>query len=191
MFKSLAIVLDIKRIRDNKILINLFTREYGRISCWYKKKDFHYDLWDITEIHIDRHLWENLLKGIESINRVHTENWNYSAIISFLETLNVFYILLPEWSLHTQTFDDYLALMRKIQLPNTPTKTHYTLFQFRTLKQLWYINGNDFKKSSRLEYIHKNISVKPIHAILESKTLHQEEEDFLRRINEKTLYQLK
>lgn len=190
MFKTKAIILQIQRVRDNKTRIVLFTKEYGKITCWYKKKWCIWDLGDIIVSTIDRHLGENILKDIEITDRAHVDHWNFATIISFLEIINLFYSLLPDSVPHHHIFDDYTILIKTIKWLDVLYLSHYSLFQLRILKMLGFINDQDFQKTPRLHYIHNNISSSSLRNIFQSKPLSEEEWRFIQEINHRTIYQL-
>lgn len=191
MFKTEAVILNIQRIRDNQQRLVLFTKEYGKVSCWNRKKGGFFDIWDLVNISIDRSMgWENIAKDIEIKDRPYSQNWKFETIICFLEILRIFEKLLPESSPHQTLFRDYLSLLKGIKEPNQLHTSHYFLFELRILKMLGFVNGNDFSKTERLQYIHKSISEVPIWKILESKPIYEEEWIFIKQMNQKTLYQL-
>jgi hypothetical protein len=107
VFKTEAIILSIDTIRDNNIRIVVLTKEYGKISCWYKKKQFPHDIGDITFLTIERTAATNTIKYTESIMSPREESWSYSKITTFLESLALMYTLLPEMSPYLSVFQDY------------------------------------------------------------------------------------
>ncbi len=190
MFKTSSIILRIERIRDSKTRVIFFSREYGRITCWYNKKWFSWDIGDICDAYIDRYQWENQLKNIDIKDRINIR-WQYASIIAFLEIIKTILLLLPEANPHMNIFDDYVFLIRKMRSsPEDMTHSHYILFQLRTLKHLGHIDGRLFAINPRLMYIDRNITSTPIKTILESKPLTTEENLFISSMNQKTVYQL-
>jgi hypothetical protein len=107
VFKTEAIILSIDTIRDNNIRIVVLAKEYGKISCWYKKRQFLHDIGDIIFLTIERNNSINTIKYTESIMSPREESWNYIKITTFLESLSLMYTLLPEESPYLSIFQDY------------------------------------------------------------------------------------
>jgi hypothetical protein len=107
VFKTEAIILSIDTIRDNNIRIVVLTKEYGKISCWYKKKQFSHDIGDIVFLIIERTAGTNTVKYTENIMSPREESWNYAKITTFLESLALMHTLLPEMSPYLSVFQDY------------------------------------------------------------------------------------
>ncbi len=190
MFKTQAIILHVQKIRDSKVRIIFFTREYGRISCWFKKREFSHGIWDIVLIYIERIGSENMLRTVEARQSIIMNTWKYCTIIPFLEIIRIFYALLPESVPHTNIFDDYLWLVLSLREWNIISLFHYILFQFRILKILGIIDGSKLTWNPRMNYIDSHITIVPIRRILESKPLNPWEWELLQKINLQALYRL-
>jgi len=95
MFRSKGIVLNIQKIRDNQIRIVLFTREYGKITCW-SKKQISADIGCIISIFIERKGNQNLLKTHETLASAGDMFQKYDEVICFLQLLDSLNLMLPE-----------------------------------------------------------------------------------------------
>jgi hypothetical protein len=190
VFTSEAIILRTQKIRDTQIRVLVFTREYGRISCWFKKREFPHDIGDIVSVNIDRIGKENMLKKVECRKTIHGNSWQYTTIIPFLEILRIFYELLPDSVPHTAIFDDYLWLVDRLRSGDALSLFHYILFQFRILKILGYIDHSGLQGDPRMSYIHDNITTVSIRKLLETTSLRPGERELLQKMNWEALYRL-
>ncbi len=188
MFKTEAIILFIEVIRDNNIRIILLTKEFGKVSCWYKKKQFLYDIGDIVFVILERNNSINLIKHIESKNSPREEHWTYAKISIFLENLSMMYELLPEESPYETVFQDYRWLLIHMQSAKTLHEHHYLLFQFRFLRTLWYIGKEDLQNTPILRYIFENILKTPLNQLLRSKELNWEDAKTIEMKNKEIFY---
>ena len=107
MFKTESIILSVDTIRDSNIRVVLLTKEYGKISVWYKKKQFPHDMGDIIFTTIDRQGSLNLLKYTESMMSPREEQWSYQKIRIFLESIALIHALAPEMAPYMNIFRDY------------------------------------------------------------------------------------
>lgn len=73
MYRFPAIILSITRIRDNNTRIVLLSREYGKITGWWNKKNITgIDIGDIAEVLISREGTKNTIKNVDI--KIHA--WN-------------------------------------------------------------------------------------------------------------------
>jgi len=188
LFKTKAIILSIDTIRDNNIRIVCLTEEYGKISCWYKKKVFSHDIGDIVFMSIERLSWINVVKYTENIYSPREENWSFQKIYIFLESLSLIGKLLPEAAPYGNIFNDYKSLLSHMQEIHTLWEHHYLLFQFRILRTLWYIWYESVERSSITGYIYKNILSTPLEKVFASKELTDMDFSIIRVANQEAVH---
>lgn len=188
MFKTEAIILSIYRIHDGNTRIVLLSKEYGKISCWYKKRQFLHDIWDIIFLTIERTGSINILKYSESIASPREESWNYNKITLFLESLALMYTLIPDMSPYGTIFQDYRWLLLHMSTRTSLEEHHYILFQFRILRTLWYIGDDTFQSSAVWRYIYENILHTPLENLLSSKKLKEGDENTIKWANREAIY---
>jgi hypothetical protein len=188
VFKTEAIILSVESIRDSNIRIVALSKEFWKISCWYKKKVFPHDIWDIILISLERDNGINAIKYIEPRSCPREEHWTYKKIVIFLESLSMMYTLLPEESPYQSLFHDYRWLLVHMDSCHTLHEHHYLLFQFRLLRTLWYIGKDDMSKTPVLRYIFENILTTPLSQLLWSRELHRDDAETLETKNREALY---
>jgi recombinational DNA repair protein (RecF pathway) len=171
VFKTEAIILSINSIRDNNTRIVCLTKDYGKISLWYKKKHFPYDIGDLIFISIERHWGCNIIKYTESIMSPRETSWTYKKIYLFLENIHLMYTLIPEEYPHEKIFHDYRGLLMHMQSIGNLQEHHYLLFQFRLLRILWYIGKDNFENMPVTRYIYENIISTPLTKLLTAREL--------------------
>jgi recombinational DNA repair protein (RecF pathway) len=136
MFKTESIILKIESIRDNQTRVVLLTREYGKVSCWYRKRQFLHDIGDMIFVVLERDNSTNTIKFTENMYSPRESHWNYSKIRVFLESLALMNTLIPEMAPYASLFHDYRGLLTHMQKSESLHEHHYLLFQFRILRTL-------------------------------------------------------
>ena len=111
MFRTHAIVLYIQKIRDNQKRIILFSRDYGKITCWSKKNVLP-DIGNIVSVVIERRGNENHIKTIDTIDSLGDTFENYEQVYNFLTLIETLYRLLPDALEHRNIYDDILELVQ-------------------------------------------------------------------------------
>ncbi len=182
MFKTQAIILHIHKIRDLQWRIIVFSREYGKISCWTYKTKFDHDIGDIVMLVLERKGWRNIVSKVEQFLSNQKPIWHYDALKRFLEIIKTLYLLLPEMVPQNQIFWDYKKL---IEFHNTCEVLDdiYTLFLLRILKTLWFVGEDEFRENQVLLYIFRNIESEKIQKILETKKLQTSDRETIDKIN--------
>lgn len=189
MFRTHAIVLYIQKIRDNQKRIILFSRDYGKITCWSKKNVLP-DIGNVVSVVIERRGNENHVKTIDTIDSLGDTFENYEQVYNFLTLIETLYRLLPDALEHRNIYDDILELVQcmsqrykkewknpeiwKIQL--------FILINIRILKRLWFLRQEVFLESNILDYIYRNIEKKSISDIAQWKHLSNDVITSLREI---------
>ena len=190
MFKIEAIILKVERIRDTKIRLILFTREYWKVSCWYNKKNFSFWIWDSITCYLERKGGNNFLKNVDWKISAPLENWKYSTVISFMEIISIFMKFMPDWAINEWAFDDYMSLLYGLKIWMIIEGHHYSLYQFRLLKSLGSLNPHKIVLSPVVHYIHEKIGWVSIDTLLGAKEMKQSDKDILQKITLRTLYSM-
>lgn len=188
MYKSRAIILNITKIRDNNTRIVFLSREYGKITGWWNKKNISgIDLWDIVEILISRENTKNIIKNIDVKTPWWGRNWNYAQILWFLETLHIIYKISREGSECLSLYED-ISTFIWYGINKALTTSHYIIFQMRILKSLGSMDPEIFETDHILKYIYDNISHTPLERILSSSNIKNEHIHAIKQINYQSLY---
>ena len=189
MFKTQAVILHIHKIRDLQWRIVVFSREYGKISCWTSKTKFDHDIWDIVNLIVERKEWRNIINKVDYFITNQKQIWNYDTLRRFLEILKTLYIVLPEMVPQTRIFSDYKSL---IEFHNTfeVLDDIYPLFLLRILKTLWFVWEDEFRENQVLLYIFRNIESEKIQKILRTKKLQISDRESIDKINLLSLHRI-
>lgn len=188
MFKTEAIILSIHRIQESNIRVICLTRDYWKVTLWYRKKQLCHDIWDIIFLTIDRQGILNIAKYTESVMSPRENSWSYKKIIIFLENIQLMNLLLPDESPYTRLFQDYKWLLIHMQKVGSLQEHHYLLFQFRILRTLWYIWIDGYKENPVILYIYNNILSTPLSNLLTSKQLKQEDASIIEIWNKEAIH---
>jgi recombinational DNA repair protein (RecF pathway) len=166
------------------------TKEYGKISCFYKKSDWIGSSWDILTLLIERKDGVNILKSAESKMSIHFHTPSYLFLLSFLWILKILYEFLGESDRHEWLFNDYKEFIKHIGLSDDQRIQDIILFQIRILKRLGFMNGTDLEAWGNIgRYIYEYIDTKNIQLILSGKNLDTPMIQFLQNLVYKTVYQ--
>jgi hypothetical protein len=190
MFKIEAIILKVEKVRDAKIRLILFTREYGKISCWYNKKNFSFWIGDSITCYLERKESNNFLKNVDGKISAPLENWRYSTVIAFMEIISIFMRFIPEWAINEWAFDDYMSLLYWLKIWMNIEGHHYSLYHFRLLKSLGSLNPHQIQLSPVVHYIHEQIGWISINKLLAAKEMKESDREILQKITLKTLYSM-
>ena len=91
MFKTEAILIHSHKIRDHSTRYIFLTKQYGKISCFYKKNEIIGSPGDILDILIERKDGINILKQASIRTSLYFRNPDYLFIISILQILKIFH----------------------------------------------------------------------------------------------------
>lgn len=199
MFRSQVIVLYIQKIRDDRTRLILFSKEYGKITCWSKKQVLS-DIGNIANILIERKWWENYLKSIDTVVSLDSKLQSYDEISHFLDMIRTLYRLLPDSAEQRWLYDDIHELIYTFQTREILNINKnifsiwniqlFILIHIRILKKLGFLNQWLFHGSDILKYIYLHIEKKLIQEIAEGKSLEQNLIETLKSIILQTHYSL-
>jgi hypothetical protein len=171
--------------------IVLLTREYGKITAWWNKKNVTgIDIGDIAEILLSREWSKNTLKNVDIKVHGWSKWWEYDRIMAFLETIHIVWKMGMEWQESRWLYED---LSRCIQIGKTQdmSVSQYTIFQMRILKSLGVMNEERFTRDNILHYIYEHVSHTPLERILLASPLKTEHLTEIRMANLQSLEMLK
>lgn len=199
MFRSQVIVLYIQKIRDDRTRLILFSKEYGRITCWSKKQVLS-DIGNIASVLMERKWRENYLKSIDTIVSVDLMLESYEEISHFLDMIKTLYNLLPESVEQRWLYDDIHELLRifpdrrilnmRQEIFSIWNIQLFILIHIRILKKLGFLNQWLFHGSDILQYIYHHVEKKLIREIVDGKSLEQNLIESLKKIILQTHYSL-
>lgn len=169
MFRVHAIIIHKQKIRDGQIRVVLFTKEFGKITTWYKKQTCPW-IGSVNEIHIERNGWQNHIKNIETIHTISWERWKYEEVMEFLRILQTLYELLPDSSEHITIYEDMEKMLFFIEESNSKVQTLF-FTHIRILKKLWSLKEDMFTGENILRYIYIHVDKKSMESILRSNTI--------------------
>ena len=199
MFRSQVIVLYIQKIRDDRTRLILFSKEYGRITCWSKKQVLS-DIGNIASVLMERKWRENYLKSIDTIVSVDLMLESYEEISHFLDMIKTLYNLLPESVEQRWLYDDIHELLRifpdrrilnmRQEIFSIWNIQLFILIHIRILKKLGFLNQWLFHGSDILQYIYHHVEKKLIREIVDGKSLEQNLIESLKKIILQSHYSL-
>lgn len=190
MYRIQAIILNISRIRENQTRIVMMSREYGKITGWWSKKNISgIDLWDIVEVFILREWSRNTIKNIEIKTPGWSRTWNYIRIVAFMETLRIINKMSMEGIEQSSLYEDIAGFIRYGRTQDMNTG-HHTIFQMRILKSLGSMDRATLWDDPILNYIYDHISHTPLERILSSSNVKNEHITKIEQINLHSLYML-
>lgn len=170
MFRTHAIILSTKKIRDQFTRVVLFTKEYWKINSWHKKGVLP-DITSLCEIQIERENGFNIIKNVEKIQCISDFNIStYTDIHEFLEIFHILSLLLPDSSEHQSMFDDIKELLTLDFIETKPSE-FYTMIQARILKKLGYLDRSRFEETPLHRYIYDHLERVSIIAMSHSKPI--------------------
>ncbi len=198
MFRTEAVILSIQRIRDHQTRIIIFSKEYWKISCWYKK-NLTADIGNIVLIIVERKWRENHIESIELKSSITGQLQNYWEVHHFLEVLHSLYQFLPEGEEQKDLYSDISNSILNFSyhgIKENPLKEInwvckrqlFLLIHIRILKQLGFLNQWLFGGSEILNYIYHYIEKKTLKEIFEGKVLEADLLERLTSIIQETLY---
>lgn len=168
----------------------MISLEYGKITAWWNKKNITgIDLWDIVEVLISRENTKNTIKNIEVITHGWNREWDYTRIVSFLETLCIINRISRDASECRSLYEDTLLFIEYGQRENMQLY-HYCIFQMRILKALGSMDGEMIGEDAVLRYIYQHISHTPLERILGSSKIKNDHIEKIQQINLHSIYML-
>ena len=95
-FVTEAIMLHKKTIKDKVFSLELFTRDFWKIHCWYTHKHCFLDYGMILQVEIQTKIKTNTLKRFKIVSAFPAEGCDLEMILRFLTVMNFFRKASPE-----------------------------------------------------------------------------------------------
>lgn len=181
MYTFDAIVLEKTIIREKNIRVVVFTRDYGKVTIWYKKQLTGVDIGDIARVVIKRENAINIAKSIETKHYLMSKKWTFETLFAFLCLLKTIKLCTADEVLSPQIFDDYEKSL-KIFSENFSLNA-ILLFEMRLFKNLGSLNPDFFREDKILSYIYDKISSTPLERILKSQKLQENHQEIIKKSN--------
>lgn len=171
MFSTEAILLKKIPIRDGEELHELFTRDFGKIRVWTKKKKQIAGVDHGSVIHcvISTKGSKNTLESSSVKHIIRTEDLDYLSLLCPLLCVQSISLFCPSGSPDLQAYTDYVALLPFFSHVESSEKAK-ELFVMKLLKSHgvgW--KRDETKESIVFRKIYKNIDVYPIGAFVKLK----------------------
>lgn len=173
MFTTEAIVLKKIPIRDGEELHELFTRDFGKIRVWTKKKKqiALVDHGSVIHCVISTKGSKNTLEQSSIKHSIRTEELDYLSILAPLLCIHSISLFCPAGSPHLQVYADYVTLLPFFGNTEWSEKSK-ELFVMKLLKSHgagWKRNEAD--ESIVFRKIYRNIDSYSIGAFVKLKEL--------------------
>ncbi|HBB27066.1 TPA: hypothetical protein DCZ36_01030 [Candidatus Gracilibacteria bacterium] len=186
MFTTEAILLKKIPIRDGEELHELFTRDFGKIRAWVKKRNRIAGVDHGSVIHcvISTKGSKNTLEQSSIKHIIRTEDLDYLSILRSLFCVQSISLFCPVGSPHRQVYTDYVTLLPFFSSKESSEKAK-ELFVMKLLKNHgagW--KRNETSESIVFRKIYKNIDSYSIQAFVKLKELNSEILSEIRGINQ-------
>lgn len=176
MFSTEAIVLKKIPIRDSEELHELFTKDFGKIRVWTKKKKqiAGVDHGSIIHCIISTKGSKNTLESSNIKHVIQTEDLDYLSLLCPLLCVQSISTFCPSGNPHPQVYSDYVTLLPFFGKKEWSEKSK-ELFVMKLLKSHgvgW--KRNETSESIVFRKIYKNIDSYSIGAFVQLKELDSE-----------------
>lgn len=173
MFTTEAILLKKIPIRDGEELHELFTRDFGKIRAWAKKKKqvAGADHGSIIHCVISTKGSKNTVEQSSVKHVIRTEGLDYLSLLCPLRCVQSISLFCPMGTPHAQVYSDYAALLPIFSNTEWSEKAK-EIFVMKLLKSHgvgW--KRDEVKESIVFRKIYKNIDSYPIAAFVKLKEL--------------------
>ena len=168
MFTTEAILLKKIPIRDGEELHELFSRDFGKIRAWTKKKKqiATADHGSVIQCVISTKGSKNTLESSNIKHTIRTENLDYLSILCPLLCVQSISTFCPSGNPHMQIYTDYISLLPLFAEKKWSEKGK-ELFVMKLLKSHgigW--KRDEINESIIFRKIYKNIDSYPIQAFV-------------------------
>lgn len=181
MYTFNAIILEKQILREKHIRIVVLTKEYGRITLWYRKQLTGVDIGDIARIVVRRENTMNIVKNIETKEYLIRKKWDYETLFTFLSLLNTLKICTADEDASPELYNDYENTL-KIMGESISVEA-CLLLQMRIFKRLGSLNPDFFQEDAILRYMYAKISSTPLERILKHQNIKHEHRDIIQKSN--------
>lgn len=186
MFTTEAILLKKIPIRDGEELHELFTRDFGKIRAWTKKKKqiAGVDHGSVLHCVISTKGSKNTVESSSIKHTIRTEELDYLSLLCPLLCIQSISLFCPAGSPHQQIYSDYVTLLPFFSNKESSEKAK-EIFVMKLLKSHgigW--KRNETSESIIFRKVYKNIDSYPIGAFVKLKELSSEVLAEIRGINQ-------
>lgn len=140
LFKTKAIILEIKKQSKENHLYFVFSADYWKILVTkkFRPKEKNLDIWyNINcEIEVSQNQDVHKIKNIKILNQFDYSNQDYNIIISYLELIWLLNKHLQSWI----TNPAFYEIINKINTVEKLDKTKIVLAKLKIMHQLWILN---------------------------------------------------
>jgi recombinational DNA repair protein (RecF pathway) len=176
VFTTEAIVLKKIPIRDGEEIHELFTKDFGKIRVWTKKRKqlVAVDHGSIINCVISTKGSKNTLESSNIKHTIRTEELDYISLLCPLTCIQAISLFCPVGSPHLQIYTDYMTLLTLFSNREWSEKAK-EVFILKLLKS----HGVGWKRDETKESIifrkmYKNIDSYPIQAFVKLRELNTE-----------------
>lgn len=173
MFTTEAIVLKKIPIRDGEELHELFTKDFGKIRVWTKKRKqiASVDHGSVIQCTISTKGSKNTLESSNIKHMIRTEELDYLGILCPLLCVQSISLFCPAWNPYLQVYTDYISILPFLSHCRS-TERAKELFIMKLLKT----HGVGWKRDEATESIvfrkiYKNIDSYPLTAFVQMKEI--------------------
>lgn len=181
MYTFDVIILEKNIIREKNIRIVVLSKDFGKITLWYKKQLTGVDIGDIARVVVKRENSLNIAKSIETRHYLMSKKWNFETLFAFLSLLKTIKICTADEDVVPQIFSDYEKSLKNFS--EDFSLDAILLFEMRLFKHLGSLNPDFFKGDQVLHYIYEKISLTPLEKILKSQKLQEKHKKIIEKSN--------
>ncbi len=172
LFKTQAVILNQKKIKDKNFIYNIFTKDFWKISVnkKYSSKEKNLDIWYIINCEIDSNNKTNIhkIRNIKIKYEFLSKKRNFWEINNYLEILSHILKNLPVWIVSQEIYDiieqinkyekidEIKLILAKIKIKNILWELNINNKDIKISKILKFINQNNIKMILKLTWIDDN-----------------------------------
>jgi len=148
MFSFDWIVLKKIKVKDNKNIVSVFSKEFWKISIWHteSKNKISVDIWNIYNFTSKTENWINKVDSYKAKNILDTSELWFQEINNILKINYYLEKILPNWMVLESIFLDYNEIIKLLNSIENNEKAS-TFFIMKLLKTLWIAKEPDRRNS--------------------------------------------
>jgi len=169
LFKTQAIILKQKKIKDKEFIYTIFTKDFWKIfvNKKYSLKEKNLDIWYIINCEIETKQNQDIhkIKNIKIKYEFLNQKRSFSEINKYLEILSYILINLANWIVSQEIYniieqinksekiDEIKLILAKIKIKNILWELDIENKDIKIAKILKFINQNNIKTILKLSWI--------------------------------------
>lgn len=181
MYTFDAVILEKTIVREKNIRLVVLSKDYWKITIWYKKQLTGVDLGDIARIIVKREWSINIAKTIETKYYLMAKKWNFETLFAFLSLLKTIKVCTADEDSAEKIYTDYEKSLKFFS--ENFSIDSILLLEMRLFKHLGSLNPDFFQSDAVLEYIYNKISTTPLEKILKSQKLQNKHQEIIKKSN--------